>query len=178
MNPVRRMLITVVAAATIVMMPGAARAQEDSCLDEPAMRLLDFWIGVWTVSVGDQQVGSNRIERILDGCAILEHWRSAQGGEGKSLFYYQIATESWKQVWVTGSALRPGGLKEKALIETFDDGGVRFQGEIPLPGGGSYLDRTTLIPRSDGSVRQLIEISRDDGESWQVTFDALYRRQE
>jgi hypothetical protein len=52
---------------------------------------------------------------------------------------------------------------------------VRFQGAIPLPGGGQYLDRTTLTPLEDGAVRQVIEVSRD-GESWRTVFDAVYVR--
>ena len=73
--------------------------------------------------------------------------------------------------------LAPGGLKEKQLIAVMEDGGVRFQGEIPAEGGGIYYDRTTLTPLDDGSVRQLIEWSAD-GESWNVSFDANYVRRE
>jgi hypothetical protein len=41
--------------------------------------------------------------------------------------------------------------------------------------GTSHLDRTTLVPLSGGRVRQTIEISRDAGKTWEVTFDAEYR---
>jgi hypothetical protein len=61
-------------------------------------------------------------------------------------------------------------------VEEFKDGGVRFQGEISKPDGTSYLDRTTLTPLTGDRVRQVIEISRDGGKTWQVTFDAEYRR--
>lgn len=41
--------------------------------------------------------------------------------------------------------------------------------------GSGYLDRTTT--RIDGdSVRQLIEVSTDAGETWRSVFDATYRR--
>lgn len=136
---------------------------------------LDFWIGEWDVLVDDERVGRNRIEKILDGCAVMEHWEDSQGGLGKSLFFFQPATGEWKQVWVTESASRTGGVKEKKLLESFAGPGVRFQGEIPLPEGGRYLDRTTLTAMPDGSVRQVIEVSRD-GADWRVTFDALYVR--
>lgn len=84
----------------------------------------------------------------------------------------------WLGVLTLASALGPGGTKEKKLIEAYDGPGVRFRGEIPLAEGGSYLDRTTLTPEPDGSVRQVIQISRDGGESWETTFDAVYRREE
>ncbi|MDX1394923.1 MAG: hypothetical protein R3195_11040 [Gemmatimonadota bacterium] len=175
---------TVSADATVPVHPLAAPEARDrparqaaSCADTPGFSTLDFWVGEWDVLVGEEVVGANTIEKILDGCAVMEHWVDATGAEGKSLFFYHPVTDTWKQVWVTESATQVGGLKEKTLIATFDDGGVRFQGEIPTPDVGSILDRTTLTPNPDGTVRQLIEISRD-GESWQTSFDAVYRRRE
>ena len=152
----------------------ASPVSGQGCVDDPEFGALDFWVGEWNVSVGEQHVGTNRIEKILEGCAILEHWVAADGGEGKSLFYHQPATGEWKQVWVTTTPDRPGGVKEKTLVERLPDGGLRFQGEIPVPGGGKYLDRTTLTPAGDGTIHQVIEHSTDDGETWQVGFDALY----
>lgn len=150
-------------------------ARGQGCAADQAYGILDFWVGEWEVFVGEQRVGSNRIEKILSGCAVLEHWTSAGGGQGKSLFYLQPATEEWKQVWVTSTPNRPGGVKEKTLVERLPDGGIRFQGEIPLPGGGSYLDRTTLSPAIGGTVHQVIERSTDGGKTWETTFDAVYR---
>lgn len=148
-----------------------------SCQDTPSLHALDFWLGEWTVRVGGagQVAGTNRIERILGGCAITETWRDTRGGEGRSLFYYLPSEGEWRQVWVTPTALRPGGVKEKRMTGTVGDG-VRFQGTIGLPGGGSYLDRTTLTPEPDGTVRQVIEISQDDGTTWQTMFDGIYHR--
>lgn len=66
--------------------------------------------------------------------------------------------------------------EEKIQVARFEDGGIRFQGEIMLPEGGRYLDRTTLTPIKENEVRQHIEISLDGGESWQTVFDGLYAR--
>ena len=46
---------------------------------------------------------------------------------------------------------------------------------IPLAGGGTYLDRTTLTPLADGRVHQRIEVS-GDGVAWRTVFDAIYVR--
>ena len=35
---------------------------------------------------------------------MLEEWRDAMGGEGRSLFYMEPGTHRWKQVWVTDDA--------------------------------------------------------------------------
>ncbi len=142
----------------------------------PAHRRLDFWVGAWRVVVGEgegeQQVGSNSIQKILNGCAVIENWRSAGGGEGKSLFYYHDVEKTWKQVWVTDG----GRLKEKHLVAVSADGALRFQGEIRRDDGTIVQDRTTLIPIEENRVRQVIEQSLDGGDTWQVGFDAFYVR--
>ena len=65
-----------------------------------------------------------------------------------------------------------------AALRMTRNGGVRFQGEIPLEDNRSYLDRTTLTPLPDGRVRQVIEWSTDGGETWNIAFDAYYIREE
>ena len=154
------------------------RAQQPppSCSSDPAFALLDFWIGTWDVFVRGTRVGENRIEKVLDGCAVTEDWVDARGSRGRSLFYYDPAEKVWKQVWVTDRALGRGGMKEKRLQPAAPGGAVLFLGRIPLASGGSYLDRTTLTPQASGEVRQLIEISTDEGRTWQPTFDAQYIR--
>lgn len=163
-------------AALVWPVTGAAQsAPQPTCVDTPVYELLDFWLGEWDVFVGDEQVGHNRISKVLEGCAITEDWHGAGGTHGMSLFYVD-PDGTWQQVWVTGQATRPGGTKEKSLIERPDDRSVRFQGRVRHPAAGEWLDRTTLTGLADGSVRQVIEISRDHGENWTVTFDAFYRR--
>ena len=125
---------------------------------------------------GDTLDGHDRVSRILDGCALTEEWTDADGSHGFSLFYYQPGSVPWRQVWVTERAFEPGGLKEKQLVEQRSDGTIRFQGTIVRPAGTSYLDRTTLTPLPSGEVRQVIDISRDQGGTWQLVYDARYRR--
>ncbi len=160
----------------LITAPEASAQGQQSCETDPAYKALDFWLGDWDVFVGEKKVGTNRIEKILKGCAIIENWRDGSGQEGKSLFYYQKMIDKWSQVWVTENAFNPGGVKEKSLTLRLDDGGLRFQGAIPLPGGRSYLDRTTLTPLRDGRVRQMIEVSRNKGMEWETVFDAVYVR--
>ena len=169
-------LLTLILLATSL---GSAQQMPEphACQKNPAYQKLDFWVGDWDVFAKDekgveQKDGTNRIEKILDGCAIIENWRDVEGHEGKSLFYYRPVQKEWKQVWVTDV----GPMKEKTLILEMPDGGVRFQGELAKRSGGTYLDRTTLTPLAGGKVRQVIEISLDGGKTWQTTFDAEYRK--
>jgi hypothetical protein len=144
------------------------------CSGDSTYAALDFWVGAWRVYVGDTLVGTNRISKVLQGCAVLEEWQDSHGGKGQSLFYVEPALRRWKQVWVTEAANRVGGVKEKKLIAHLPGAGVRFQGELHQPGGEVVLDRTSLWPLPGGTVRQLIEISSDGGTSWRPTFDARY----
>ena len=143
------------------------------------MHALDFWLGTWSVSSLGQIVGTNRVEAILKGCAVMEHWRDVEGGEGQSVFYYDRAADRWKQLWLTDRAFRRGGTKEKSeLREHTSAERIVFQGQYRDPASGlTITDRTTLSRQADATVRQLIEISTDSGKTWRTTFDALYRSQ-
>jgi hypothetical protein len=176
------MFLTRIATITVVTCLVSAAATDQGtparhipCDQNPTYQKLNFWVGDWDVFdiKSGKKDGTNRIEKTLKACAIIENWtEEADGSEGKSLFYVQRATGQWKQVWVEDS----GGMKEKSLQESYAGEGVRFQGEILHKEGGSHLDRTTLLPQDGGRVRQTIEISRDGGKSWEVVYDAEYRR--
>jgi YD repeat-containing protein len=55
---------------------------------------------------------------------------------------------------------------------------VQFQGILVLESGKRIIDRTTLTLQPAGTVRQLMETSNDDGRTWTVAYDAIYRRSE
>lgn len=157
----------VVRAAATVPTPLPATAP---CANAAARRL-DFWLGHWEVrNPSGGLEGHNVVERVLGGCAILEHWTDADGSAGKSLFYFDALGSRWKQVWVTDT----GQLKEKSERTDFA-GGVRFQGEIPRREGRPLQDRTTLTALPDGRVRQVIEQSADGGATWHA-WEGLYTR--
>ena len=69
----------------------------------------------------------------------------------------------------------PGGVKEKTHQPLAEQRQIRFQGRVYAEDGKSYLDRTTLTDLGNGRVRQLIEVSMDEGTTWRATFDAEYR---
>lgn len=144
------------------------------CSESAIYQQLDFWVGEWTVYIGSNIVGRNRIEKALDGCVVFEHWTARDGSEGKSLFFVDY-DRHWVQVWVSEQAMAPGGVKEKVMVDDPPAGSVRFQGVIRHESSDPWLDRTTLTPLDNGAVRQLIEVSSDGGETWHPTFDAVYR---
>ena len=164
--------------AFLLATPASPQETENSpCRTLPNGTALDFWLGDWTVqSSAGEIVGHNRIYPILHGCAIREEWRGADGGEGRSLFYYDGIAKNWEQVWVTEDTSKLAGLKRKSLVRVEDDGSTIFAGEPSVPGGGTYHDRTKLQPLGENRVRQIIEFSTDGGKTWNTGFDAIYVR--
>lgn len=149
----------------------AAAAQEEAtpACEAPEYRQFDFWVGTWRVenSAGGE-AGRNRIERILDGCALQESWVGAGGGKGHSYSIYDARSGRWHQTWVDdqGRLLQlDGGLEEGRMV---------LEGQWSGPDGSAVRHRIGWGPLEDGRVRQVWEISRDDGESWNTVFDGIY----
>lgn len=143
----------------------------------PEHRQFDFWLGEWEVfGPKGKVVGHSRIEPVLNGCVIAEHWTSGGNppgaGDGKSYNLYNVQTKQWEQFWVDaqgGRLILSGGLK---------DGSMVLEGKQPVADaktGKFQHERITWTPNADGSVRQLWESSTDDGESWTVAFDGRYQ---
>ncbi len=136
-------------------------------------RQFDFWIGTWDVfGPAGKQVGTNRIERIADGCALLEQWTGHGNVTGKSLNIYDATDGRWHQTWVDNGGtllMLVGGLVDRNMVMT-------MSGPAPADRKATVLQRITWMPAPDGSVRQLWESSSDDGRSWTVVFDGRYVR--
>ena len=156
------MLLTILAAQT---QPGAPHP-----CTAPEYRQFDFWVGEWVVhNPKGQQVGTNRIEKIENGCGLQENWRATSGGTGRSLNFYRPATKTWVQAWVGGGT----GL---VLIGGYDGRQMRLEGESIGASGKLVRDRISWSPLEGGKVRQLWEQSSDEGKTWTVAFDGTYSR--
>jgi len=136
-----------------------------------SQRQFDFWAGEWIVlDASGKEVGRNRIERIVDGCALQEHWSGRGNVSGTSLNFYDSQDRLWHQVWIdnTGAALYLAG---SATNEGMTLTGTTASSKRP---GHNDLQRIAWTRRPDGAVRQLWESSVDDGKTWTVAFDGLY----
>ena len=165
--------MTAVLGALLVASTAAAQTPPaEPCRASEVSRNLDFWVGDWDVYVGSKLVGTDKVDRIMSGCAVTERWRDTQGGEGFSLFAYDARRDMWTQTWVTADTSQNGGLKVKTL-RAHTPTTVTFQGELESKTGVVYYDRTILTALPAGRVRQQIQISRD-GVAWPGGFDAIY----
>ena len=142
----------------------------DPCSDLERAHEFDFWIGEWEVFSDGKLAGTNSIRPILDGCVLQEMWSGAQGGAGSSLNFYNPRVDKWQQFWVwrNGTTLNLSG--------AFEEGRMVLQGDSVSQSGEAIRNRITWTPNADGTVRQLWEVSKDQGESWQSAFDGLYKK--
>ncbi len=140
-------------------------------------RQFDFWLGEWEVfDKGGKVVGHSRIESILNGCVIAEHWSSGGNpvgaGDGKSFNLFNAQIGQWEQFWVDAQGTR------LVLNGNLVAGSMVLSGQQPKPDaktGVAQRERITWTPNSDGSVRQLWESSSDEGKTWTIAFDGSYR---
>jgi tetratricopeptide (TPR) repeat protein len=145
------------------------------CAYQNRYREFDFWLGIWSV-YGTQQktgplYGHNQISSEQQGCLLVEHWQSVNGGPGTSMNYYDGTKQKWVQHWVSadGTVINMEG----ALVA----GSMVMQGKI-------YYVNTSVNPVRDfrarfsrldeGVVRQYFEESIDAGQSWYPWFEGFY----
>lgn len=172
--PFIRRSLPVLILTLMMSVAGSAHAQGQQGCVAPEYRQFDFWAGSWSVTNPAGKVaGTNRIEAILGGCVLQEHWRSANGGDGTSLNMWNAADSTWRQVWMDagGNLLElQGKLVGKEMV---------LSGTRPTPGqgGGLTTDRVTWTPLPNGTVRQLWESSTDGGTTWTTAFDGTYARE-
>lgn len=145
---------------------------QSPCSSE-AHHQFDFWLGDWAVyhATADTIVGHNKIESILNGCVIQENWTGATGFSGKSLNTFNPIDSTWNQVWVDVSGA------------TYHFKGKLIEGAMVMNGATTYKGKPILFEMSytpdinTGHVRQIWKQSSDEGETWAVVFDGIYKKQ-
>jgi hypothetical protein len=150
--------------------PPTPATQKGSVCASAAHHQFDFWLGDWDVSSPQgAPAGTNRVERLLEGCALQEHWEAADGSKGTSLSSYDAVVRRWRQTFVddTGQVL--------VLEGEFKDGRMVLQGEKAMGRQKGALQRIIWQQVGD-KVRQRWDISQDDGKSWSLLFEGLYTK--
>jgi hypothetical protein len=133
-----------------------------------AYHALDFRVGTYDGKTANgQAAGVSVVEKIAGGCALLENWRGAQGGDGTGLF--NLSGEQWYFTYVNedGETLRMIGKANTNAI-TFT-GKNRF---YDMEG----LHRISWHRLPDGNVRQLWELQRKSRGAWSVVADIILAR--
>lgn len=155
---------------------GVAQAADDSCpCCSENYRDFDFWLGNWEAfGPKGKLAGTNNIVVLHDGCVIQENWSSGGGKyTGTSYNYFDAISGEWNQVWVDnggGSLQLKGGWTGETMVLS--------SGPIAGPEGTITISRITWTPNVDRTVRQVWDISKDDGQSWNTVFDGMYKKKE
>jgi hypothetical protein len=151
--------------------PVPAAAQKGPVCGSPGHHQFDFWLGDWDVS-GPQgtRAGTNRVERLLEGCALQEHWEAIDGSKGTSLSSYDGVARKWRQTYVddTGQVL--------VLEGDFKDGRMVLEGEKAMGRQKVALQRISWQLLGADKVRQRWDISQDDGRTWSLLFEGIYTK--
>jgi len=144
------------------------------CAHQQGFRDFDFWIGEWDVHLANgTPAGSNIIKEVERGCALTEHWTSANGGTGMSINYLDKASNEWVQVW------NAEGGSQIIVRGGLTDDGMALAGYIHYVGNGTTAPfRGLWTPLPDGRVRQYFEQSNDDGKTWVPWFEGFYTRKD
>ncbi len=169
-----RRVVAVVSLAVVSLAASAYAQQTVPAAPAPCTaadhREFDFWLGAWDVTTPDgEPAGTNRIESVLGGCALLEHWEG-RGGAGKSLTLYVAADRQWNQTWVDAAGNRvvlTGGLDGSRMV---------LRNAWTGADGARMRSELSWTPQPDGAVRQVWRQSPDDGATYRTTFDGIYRR--
>ena len=149
----------------------AARKNQHPCANAAEYRKFDYWLGEWDVEIGGQKNGRSSIQLILDDCVIFENFWMTAGAPyaGKSFSIWDATEKRWEQQYVdtTGRSSTWLGAVEGDRVVFY----LRGQGPTP-----STVNRMSYIREGADSVRQLIEVSTDDGKTWTPGFNGLYTR--
>jgi hypothetical protein len=136
----------------------------------------NFWVGEWDVSQTgtDGVVARSTISSTAGGCAIEEDYHQSVGPGGVATTYHGVSFSTfdarrggvWRQFYMdsTGAVtVFEGGVEDGAMV-------------MHAPGRAGAVQRMTISPLADGSVRQLGESTRDGGTTWTAGYDFTYRR--
>jgi hypothetical protein len=143
------------------------RAQDE------AVNAFDFWVGEWEVHwyAQDSSVvkGSNRIEKILDGKVLQEHFEAPGSSfKGTSISVYNPVDSCWYQSWADNGG---GYFHFKGITE---DGKRIFTMTEEDARGALY--RMVFSNITPESLTWTWEGTSDGGESWKTAWQIFYTR--
>jgi hypothetical protein len=145
------------------------------CANAADHRAFDFWIGEWDVRPAakpEQPPSHSRIEKIEDGCVILEQYTTPQGYSGRSFNAYDPAKKEWQQFYVDNA----GGIHH--YRGQAKDGNLYYEAAaVDLPGEKAPVRlKMTFFNLGKDKVRQFFEKSKDGGRTWEKSWDLIYTR--
>lgn len=145
----------------------SASAEADLICAAAPFRALDFRLGRFKgVTESGQFAGTTEVMRDAEGCALIEHWYGALGGNGVGLFFFNRSTGKWHFSYINADG------ETLQLIGQADAQGITFSGENAFYAlKGLHQIRWEQAP--DGAVRQVWHVTPDQGKTWQPVVNML-----
>jgi hypothetical protein len=151
--------------------PAAPRPRPPACAEDPRYALQDFTVGHWDVYNGERKTAEVKMEKVLNGCSILETWMTAQGvPNANGYFNYNRDHDIWQYFWTSNSG--DTTYFKGALVEP---GNMRFITAYPRA-QGERLEHWSLIAKPDGTVQELSRTTDDGGKTWRTGYDLTWRK--
>lgn len=159
-------------ACLLAALPSRAVAGQPPCAADAQGRALDFWLGHWTVSDGEQPNRATSVVSLqLGECLVVENWSDAAGHRGENLFGYNLDSKTW------------GGMfaDNRGHIHIFAQGTVagnraEFDGGSRGPNGKEILNRISIVRDTTDDIEQTWQQSADGGITWRTVFQGKYSR--
>lgn len=138
----------------------------------PAPGQLDFLAGDWTISdPSSAVVDRSHIVVQAPGVALYEERRVGQ--DMQPLWFQRVEHhQAWTQLFI-GAA---GMTREFPASSAAGVWPVVMGADVTLRDGTPVRFRMTMTRASDDDSRRVLEMSRDQGASWNTVFDYRYRR--
>jgi tetratricopeptide (TPR) repeat protein len=145
------------------------------CLSNPHSHDMDFWVGEWDVysKEANSTIGKSSITKEDGGCVIIEHFESLVSPQsGHSINFYDQKNSSWTQLYAGsdgGNQLYTNGIyKNSAMIFDYK---TTLNEKTAI---GHYI----LYNQGPNQFRQYQDISFDEGKTFSVNYDLIYKRKE
>jgi len=138
------------------------RVEHNADVDEK-QNAMDFLVGSWTLTFQGEEVGVSTVERSVGGNCVTEDWASERYGMGKSMYFYEASSDSWRHVAI--------GLNAEVLdMKGADaDGKMVFKGKDD---DGAF--RQVFARESGGQVSLTMERKGKDSEGYTTEWTVVY----
>lgn len=137
-------------------------------IEETANHEFDFWLGDWELTWGENNHGTNRVDRVMDGAVIQENFES-DGYTGMSVSVFSKEDRRWHQTWVDSSGSYLDFTGEFA-------GGKMILSRDGMVEGKPVKQRMVWYGIAENKFEWNWERSENNGTAWQVIWKIQYQR--
>ncbi|HEY2720642.1 MAG TPA: hypothetical protein VGI82_02895 [Chitinophagaceae bacterium] len=147
------------------------------CLYNDKYKKLDFFVGTWDVYIGnnyENKVAVDTVTKFYGGCSVDEKFRWLSGDyRGESISFFDDATQKFKMCW----AGKSGDIRNFQEVNS-EKNKILFLAVTTGDSKKQMVHRRMAITYDPdkNTVHELIENSYDLGETWEVDFDALFKK--